>query len=204
MKANRAFALYKLPVPIHSLWQMQLNSVLKTVRKSSTSTWAARQKKKVNKKLAGSALLQYPTIIEEILKAVVNAVDVPVTLKTRTGWDTDNKNCVQIAKLAEDCGIQALALHGRTKACMYKGEAEYDSIKAVKEAISIPVIANGDIDSPEKAKFVLEYTGADALMIGRPAQGRPWIFQEIHHYLENGTTMDELPTQEVKALCLVM
>ncbi|EJC6859601.1 tRNA dihydrouridine synthase DusB [Vibrio parahaemolyticus] len=158
--------------------------------------------KKVNKMLAGSALLQYPTIIEEILKAVVNAVDVPVTLKTRTGWDTDNKNCVQIAKLAEDCGIQALALHGRTKACMYKGEAEYDSIKAVKEAISIPVIANGDIDSPEKAKFVLEYTGADALMIGRPAQGRPWIFQEIHHYLENGTTMDELPAQEVKAIML--
>ncbi len=158
--------------------------------------------KKVNKKLAGSALLQYPTIIEEILKAVVNAVDVPVTLKTRTGWDTDNKNCVQIAKLAEDCGIQALALHGRTKACMYKGEAEYDSIKAVKKAISIPVIANGDIDSPEKAKFVLEYTGADALMIGRPAQGRPWIFQEIHHYLENGTTMDELPAQEVKAIML--
>ncbi|WP_274017358.1 tRNA dihydrouridine synthase DusB [Vibrio parahaemolyticus] len=158
--------------------------------------------KKVNKKLAGSALLQYPTIIEEILKAVVNAVDVPVTLKTRTGWDTDNKNCVQIAKLAEDCGIQALALHGRTKACMYKGEAEYDSIKAVKKAISIPVIANGDIDSPEKAKFVLEYTGADALMIGRPAQGRPWIFQEIHHYLENGTTMDELPPQEVKAIML--
>lgn len=158
--------------------------------------------KKVNKKLAGSALLQYPNIIEEILKAVVNAVDVPVTLKTRTGWDTENKNCLQIAKLAEDCGIQALALHGRTKACMYKGEAEYDSIKAVKEAISIPVIANGDIDSPEKAKFVLEYTGADALMIGRPAQGRPWIFQEIHHFLENGTTMDELPAQEVKTIML--
>lgn len=158
--------------------------------------------KKVNKKLAGSALLQYPNIIEEILKAVVNAVDVPVTLKTRTGWDTENKNCLQIAKLAEDCGIQALALHGRTKACMYKGEAEYDSIKAVKEAISIPVIANGDIDSPEKAKFVLEYTGADALMIGRPAQGRPWIFQEIHHYLENGTTMDELPAEEVKTIML--
>ncbi|MBR9875082.1 tRNA dihydrouridine synthase DusB [Vibrio sp. J1-1] len=158
--------------------------------------------KKVNKKLAGSALLQYPNIIEEILKAVVNAVDVPVTLKTRTGWDTENKNCLQIAKLAEDCGIQALALHGRTKACMYKGEAEYDSIKAVKAAISIPVIANGDIDSPEKAKFVLEYTGADALMIGRPAQGRPWIFQEIHHYLENGTTMDELPAEEVKTIML--
>ncbi|MEH0760320.1 tRNA dihydrouridine synthase DusB [Vibrio sp. 16] len=158
--------------------------------------------KKVNKKLAGSALLQYPDIIENILKAVVNAVDVPVTLKTRTGWDTDNKNCVQIAKLAEDCGIQALALHGRTKACMYKGEAEYDSIKAVKQAISIPVIANGDIDSPEKAKFVLEYTGADALMIGRPAQGRPWIFQEIQHFLENGTTMPDLPLAEVKDILL--
>lgn len=158
--------------------------------------------KKVNKKLAGSALLQFPDTIEQILKAVVNAVDVPVTLKTRTGWDTDNKNCVHIAKLAEDCGIQALALHGRTKACMYKGEAEYDSIKAVKQAISIPVIANGDIDSPEKAKYVLDYTGADALMIGRPAQGRPWIFQEIQHYLENGTTMPELPAAEVKDIML--
>ncbi len=158
--------------------------------------------KKVNKKLAGSALLKYPDIIEDILKTVVNAVDVPVTLKTRTGWDTDNKNCVQIAKLAEDCGIQALALHGRTKACMYKGEAEYDSIKAVKQAISIPVIANGDIDSPEKAKFVLDYTGADALMIGRPAQGRPWIFQEIQHYLENGTVMPQLPHEEVKGIML--
>ncbi|MBT2953855.1 tRNA dihydrouridine synthase DusB [Vibrio anguillarum] len=158
--------------------------------------------KKVNKKLAGSALLQFPETIEQILKAVVNAVDVPVTLKTRTGWDTDNKNCVYIAKLAEDCGIQALALHGRTKACMYKGEAEYDSIKAVKNAISIPVIANGDIDSPEKAKYVLDYTGADALMIGRPAQGRPWIFQEIQHYLENGTTMSELPAAEVKDIML--
>ncbi|GLT19000.1 tRNA-dihydrouridine synthase B [Vibrio zhanjiangensis] len=158
--------------------------------------------KKVNKKLAGSALLRYPDIIEDILKAVVDAVDVPVTLKTRTGWDPDNKNCVQIAKLAEDCGIQALALHGRTKACMYKGEAEYQSIKAVKQAISIPVIANGDIDSPEKAKYVLEYTGADALMIGRPAQGRPWIFQEIQHFLENGTSMTELPISEVKDILL--
>ncbi|EMK6668998.1 tRNA dihydrouridine synthase DusB [Vibrio fluvialis] len=158
--------------------------------------------KKVNKKLAGSALLRYPDVIEDILKAVVNAVNVPVTLKTRTGWDPENKNCVQIAKLAEDCGIQALALHGRTRTCMYKGEAEYDSIKAVKAAIQIPVIANGDIDSPEKAKYVLEYTGADALMIGRPAQGRPWIFQEIQHYLENGTTMPDLPTSEVKDILL--
>ncbi|WP_180958458.1 tRNA dihydrouridine synthase DusB [Vibrio sp. vnigr-6D03] len=158
--------------------------------------------KKVNKKLAGSALLQHPDIVEKILTAVVNAVDVPVTLKTRTGWNTDNKNCVQIAKMAEDCGIQALALHGRTRACMYKGEAEYESIKAAKQAVSIPVIANGDIDSPEKAKFVLEYTGADALMIGRPAQGRPWIFQEIHHYLENGSTMASLPVLEVKDIML--
>ncbi|MGO1296662.1 MAG: tRNA dihydrouridine synthase DusB [Vibrio sp.] len=158
--------------------------------------------KKVNKKLAGSALLRSPDIVKDILATVVNAVDVPVTLKTRTGWDTENKNCVYIAKLAEDCGIQAFALHGRTKACMYKGEAEYDSIKAVKEAITIPVIANGDIETPQKAKFVLDYTGADALMIGRPAQGRPWIFQEIQHYLETGTTMPALPLGEVKDIML--
>lgn len=158
--------------------------------------------KKVNKKLAGSALLKYPEIIEDILKAVVAAVDVPVTLKTRTGWDLENKNCVQIAQLAQDCGIQALALHGRTKTCMYKGEAEYDSIRAVKQAVDIPVIANGDIDSPQKAKAVLEYTGADALMIGRPAQGRPWIFQEIQYYLENGTLMPALPMKEVKGILL--
>ncbi|NLS13980.1 tRNA dihydrouridine synthase DusB [Vibrio sp. SM6] len=158
--------------------------------------------KKVNKKLAGSALLQYPELIAPILKAVVNAVNVPVTLKTRTGWDQAHINCVEVAKLAEDCGIQALALHGRTKACMYNGEAEYHNIKAVKQAISIPVIANGDIDSPEKAKFVLEHTGADALMIGRPAQGRPWIFQEIHHYLETGNTMAELTVKEVKTIML--
>ncbi|MCE0493827.1 tRNA dihydrouridine synthase DusB [Vibrio salinus] len=158
--------------------------------------------KKVNKKLAGSALLRYPGLVEEILKAVVNAVNVPVTLKTRTGWNAENKNCVHIAKLAEHCGIQALALHGRTRTCMYKGEAEYDSIKAVKQAISIPVIANGDIDSPEKAKYVLDYTGADALMIGRPAQGRPWIFNEIHYFLENGITMPTLPVKEVKEILL--
>ena len=158
--------------------------------------------KKVNKKLAGSALLRHPELIRSILETVVDAVDVPVTLKTRTGWDTENRNCIEIAKIAEDCGIQALALHGRTKACMYKGEAEYDCIKAVKQTVSIPIIANGDIDSPEKAKYVLEYTGADALMIGRPAQGRPWIFQEIQYYLENGTTMPGLPYEEVKDILL--
>lgn len=158
--------------------------------------------KKVNKKLAGSALLQYPEIIKQILTAVVKAVDVPVTLKTRTGWDTDNKNCVEVAKMAEQCGIQALALHGRTKACMYNGDAEYDSIRAVKNAISIPVIANGDIDSPEKAKYVLEYTGSDALMIGRPAQGKPWIFNQIQHFLNTGEHLPPLPTEEVQAILI--
>ena len=158
--------------------------------------------KKVNKKLAGSALLQHPEIIKQILTAVVKAVDVPVTLKTRTGWDTDNKNCVEVAKMAEQCGIQALALHGRTKACMYNGDAEYDSIRAVKNAISIPVIANGDIDSPEKAKYVLEYTGADALMIGRPAQGKPWIFNQIQHFLNTGEHLPPLPTEEVQAILI--
>lgn len=158
--------------------------------------------KKVNKRLAGSALLQYPHLIEEILKEVVGAVDVPVTLKTRTGWDTENRNCVDIAKLAEQCGIQALALHGRTKACMYKGEAEYDYIRAVKQAVTIPVIANGDIDSPEKARFVLDYTGADALMIGRPAQGKPWIFREIHHYLTTGEHLAPPSFDEVSEIML--
>lgn len=158
--------------------------------------------KKVNKKLAGSALLTRPDLIEQILTATVNAVDVPVTLKTRTGWDPDNKNCVTIARMAEDCGIQALALHGRTRACMYKGEAEYDSIKAAKAAVSIPVIANGDIDSPEKAQYVLDYTGADAVMIGRPAQGRPWIFREIHHYLTTGEYLPAPSLEEVRTILL--
>lgn len=158
--------------------------------------------KKVNKKLAGSALLTRPDLIEQILTATVNAVDVPVTLKTRTGWDPDNKNCVTIARMAEDCGIQALALHGRTRACMYKGEAEYDSIKAAKAAVSIPVIANGDIGSPEKAQYVLDYTGADAVMIGRPAQGRPWIFREIHHYLTTGEHLPAPSLEEVRTILL--
>jgi tRNA-dihydrouridine synthase B len=149
--------------------------------------------KKVNKKMAGSALLQYPDLVESIVSAVVKAVAVPVTLKIRTGWDPDHRNGVQIARIAEDCGIRALAVHGRTRACMYKGEAEYDTIRAIKQAVSIPVVANGDIDSPEKARFVLDYTGADAIMIGRAAQGRPWIFREIRHYLEQGTTPAPLP-----------
>lgn len=133
--------------------------------------------KKVNRKLAGSALLQYPDQVKSILTAVVSAVDVPVTLKIRTGWSPEHRNCVEIAQLAEDCGIQALTIHGRTRACLFNGEAEYDSIRAVKQKVSIPVIANGDITDPLKARAVLDYTGADALMIGRAAQGRPWIFQ---------------------------
>lgn len=153
--------------------------------------------KKVNKKLAGSALLQFPELVEDIVRAVVNAVNVPVTLKIRTGWDPEHRNGVQIARIAEDNGIQALAVHGRTKACMYKGEAEYDTIRAIKQAISIPVIANGDITSAQKARFVLDYTGADAIMIGRAAQGRPWIFREVVHYLETGT---ELPAPEISAV----
>ena len=158
--------------------------------------------KKVNKKLAGSALLQYPELVEDIVKAVVNAVDVPVTLKIRTGWDPENRNAIEIANIAEQNGIQSLAVHGRTKACMYKGEAEYDTIKAVKAAISIPVVANGDITSPEKAKAVLDYTQADAVMIGRGAQGNPWIFKAISHYLETGERLPAPTLSEVKAVLI--
>ncbi|NVK56004.1 MAG: tRNA dihydrouridine synthase DusB [Alteromonadaceae bacterium] len=142
--------------------------------------------KKVNKKLAGSALLQHPDLVESIVQAVVNAVSVPVTLKIRTGWDTDNRNGVNIARIAEENGIQSLAVHGRTRACMYKGFAEYETIRQIKQAVSIPVVANGDITSPQKAREVLEYTEADALMIGRGAQGNPWIFREVSHYLTTG------------------
>lgn len=158
--------------------------------------------KKVNKKLAGSALLKEPKLVERILSAVVDAVDVPVTLKTRTGWDKENINCIEIAHIAEQSGIQALALHGRTRDCMYKGEAEYDSIKAVKQAISIPVIANGDIDSPHKAQQVLDYTNADALMIGRPAQGQPWIFKQIQHYLTTGALLPSPSLAEKREVIL--
>lgn len=142
--------------------------------------------KKVNKNMAGSALLRNPKLVAQILDSVVNAVDVPVTLKIRTGWDQENRNCLQIAKIAEQAGIKALTIHGRTRSCLFNGEAEYESIKAVKEAISIPVIANGDIDSAEKAKFVLDYTKADAIMIGRASFGNPWIFKEINDFFETG------------------
>ena len=157
--------------------------------------------KKICNVMAGSALLKDEPLVSQILKAVVNAVDVPVTLKIRTGWDKNNRNAITVAKMAEDIGIQALAMHGRTRACAYLGEAEYDTIAAVKQAISIPLMANGDITSPEKAKFVLDYTKADAVMIGRAAQGRPWIFREIEHYLDTGT---HLPPPEVSEIHRVM
>ncbi|ELZ5938742.1 tRNA dihydrouridine synthase DusB [Providencia stuartii] len=158
--------------------------------------------KKVNRKLAGSALLRYPDLVESILSAVVKAVDVPVTLKIRTGWSPEERNCIEIAKLAEDCGIQALTIHGRTRACLFNGEAEYDNIRAVKQTVAIPVIANGDITDPLKARAVLDYTGADALMVGRAAQGRPWIFREIQHYLDTGEMLPPMPMAEVKRIMI--
>lgn len=157
--------------------------------------------KKICNVMAGSALLKDEDLVGEILDAVVQAVDIPVTLKIRTGWDTQHKNAVTVAKIAESAGIQALAIHGRTRACAYRGQAEYDTIAAVKAAINIPVVANGDISTPEKAREVLEYTRADAVMIGRAAQGRPWIFREINHYLATG---DFLPLPEVAEIQRVL
>ncbi len=142
--------------------------------------------KKVCKRAAGSALLRDEQLVADILTAVVNAVDVPVTLKIRTGWSPENRNGITIARIAEDCGIQALAVHGRTKACKFEGCAEYDTIAAIVAATALPVFANGDIRTPEQARQVLAYTGAKAVMIGRAAQGRPWIFREINHYLATG------------------
>ena len=158
--------------------------------------------KKICNVMAGSALLKDEPLVSQILKAVVGAVNVPVTLKIRTGWDKNNRNAVQIAKMAEDAGVQALAMHGRTRACLYMGDAEYDTIAAVKQAINIPLIANGDITTPEKAKFVLDYTGADAVMIGRAAQGRPWIFREIEHFLKTGTHLLPPTVEEIHTVML--
>ena len=146
--------------------------------------------KKVNKKLAGSALMKDPEQIEAIVKAVVAAVDVPVTLKMRTGWDTANRNGIEIAKRVAQLGIQALTVHGRTRACGYRGQAEYETIRAIKQAVDIPVIANGDILSPRQAAQVMADTEADAVMIGRGGQGRPWLFGQVAHYLKTG---EELP-----------
>ncbi|MBA0922256.1 MAG: tRNA dihydrouridine synthase DusB [Nitrosospira sp.] len=150
--------------------------------------------KKICNVMAGSALLKDELLVGKILDAVVSAVNIPVTLKIRTGWDMQHKNALVIAHIAENAGIRALAIHGRTRACAYTGYAEYDTIAAVKAAVKIPIIANGDIGTPEKVKQVLDYTGADAVMIGRAAQGRPWIFREISHYLATGR---HLPLPEV-------
>lgn len=154
--------------------------------------------KKVCNVQAGSALLQDEPLVARIVGSVVNAVDVPVTLKIRTGWDRDHKNALAIAKIAEENGVQSLAVHGRTRADLYNGEAEYETIAAVKAAVKIPVVANGDIDSPEKAKHVLQITKADAVMIGRAAQGRPWIFREIQFYLKTGTHLAPPTIAEVR------
>ncbi|AXP06840.1 MULTISPECIES: tRNA dihydrouridine synthase DusB [Pseudomonas] len=158
--------------------------------------------KKVCNKAAGSALLKDEALVTEILQAVVAAVDVPVTLKIRTGWDRENKNGLTVAKIAEQAGITALAVHGRTRADLYTGEAEYDTIAAIKQAVSIPVFANGDVDSPEKARYVLDATGADGLLIGRAAQGRPWIFREIEHYLRTGEKLAAPQLAEVERILL--
>lgn len=150
--------------------------------------------KKVCNRLAGSALMKDERLVAEILTAVVAAVDVPVTLKTRTGWDRDNRNGPAIARIAEDCGIRMLAIHGRTRADKYEGEAEYDTVAAIKQAVKIPVLANGDIRSPENAQKVLVHTGCDGIMIGRGAFGRPWIFREVQHFL---STRSFLPAPEL-------
>ena len=157
--------------------------------------------RKVCNVMAGSALLQDEVLVACILETVVRAVNVPVTLKIRTGWNRDNRNALNIARIAEESGIQSLAIHGRTRACGYGGEAEYDTIAAVKAHIGIPVVANGDITTPEKARYVLEHTRADAVMIGRAAMGRPWIFREIWHYLQTG---HHLPAPEVAEIHRVL
>ncbi len=158
--------------------------------------------KKVCNVAAGSALMKDEKLVGQILESVVNAVDVPVTLKIRTGWDRENRNGIQIARIAEQCGVQALAVHGRTRADGYRGEAEYETIAAIKQAITIPVIANGDITSPQKAIEVQQQTGADALMIGRAAQGRPWIFRSILHYQQHGELLPEPETSEIRDLLM--
>jgi len=156
--------------------------------------------KKVCNVMAGSALLQDETLVARILEAVVQAVDVPVTLKIRTGWNPDHRNGIAVARIAEQSGIQALAVHGRTRACGYRGDAEYDTLAAIKASIAIPVIANGDITSPQKAKYVLERTGADAVMIGRAAQGAPWLFRIIHHYLTHNEVLPAPPLGDIRRI----
>ncbi len=158
--------------------------------------------KKVCSKAAGSALLKDEALVRAILERVTASVSIPVTLKIRTGWSPEHRNGVTIARIAEDCGIQALAVHGRTRSCMYRGEAEYDTIAEICEAISIPVIANGDITSAEKARAVLDHTNAQAVMVGRAAQGRPWIFREIDHFLKQGTHLPAPKLEEIRDILL--
>ncbi len=158
--------------------------------------------KKVLKKAAGSALLRDEKLVKDILHSVVNAVTVPVSLKIRTGWNPANRNGTTIAKIAEDSGIKSLAVHGRTRECMFRGDVEYDTIAAIKETVEIPVFANGDIDSPQKAATVLSHTHADGVMIGRAAQGRPWVFQEIDQYLKHHKLFPEPSLNEQLALIL--
>jgi len=147
--------------------------------------------KKVCNKAAGSALMQNEKLVEDIIKAVVNAVDIPVTLKMRTGWNEENKNAPIIAKIAEDFGIQMLAIHGRTRSQKYNGEAEFNTVKKITKIVSIPVVANGDITSPEKAKDVLDFTGAEAVMLGRATQGNPWLVGQVNHFLKTGNKAEE-------------
>jgi tRNA-dihydrouridine synthase B len=152
--------------------------------------------------LAGSALLKDEDLVKRILSTVVDSVDVPVTLKIRTGWDKNHRNGLRIARIAERCGVQALAVHGRTRACKFKGEAEYETIRQIKQAVEIPVIANGDIDSPQKAARVLEETRADGVMIGRAAQGRPWLFSQIDFFLRYGKLEPTLAIDQVRDIML--
>jgi len=158
--------------------------------------------KKVCKKAAGSALLADETLVKDILETTVKAVPIPVTLKIRTGTNPSQRNALRIAQIAEDCGIQALAIHGRTRACGYTGAVEYSTIAQIKKAVSIPIIANGDIDCAAKAQYVLEETGADGLMIGRAAQGRPWVFREIDHFLNTGEHLPEPAPTEVRDILM--
>ena len=156
--------------------------------------------KKVCNVLAGSALLRDEALVGRILEAVVNAVDVPVTLKIRTGWSPEHKNALNVARMAQESGIQMLTVHGRTRACGYKGVAEHETVRAIKSTINIPVVANGDIDSPQTAAAVLRHTGVDGLMIGRAAQGNPWLFREVAHYLATGELLPRPSADEVRTV----
>jgi tRNA-dihydrouridine synthase B len=154
--------------------------------------------KKVCNRLSGSALMKDEALVARILATVVGAVNVPVTLKTRTGWDPSHKNGIHIARIAEDSGIQALAIHGRTRTDMFQGAAEHDTVRAIKGSVKIPVLANGDIGSPMRAREILSYTGCDGVMIGRAAQGRPWIFDEVNFFVETGKLREDLAQENVR------